>query len=412
MHEPTRRGFLRRAAGGLAAMALVPELSEARPLVRGAGLRVGLIGVGRQGRQILAELAKIEGVEVAAICDVVESRLKSGQGRAPGAAAFADHRAMLDQAKDVPALIIATPTHLHRAIALDCIQAGRHVYCEAPLATTIDDARAMASAARSASTVFHAGFQGRSNPVYSLARSFFKGNALRDVVGLRAQNHQKTTWRVPSADPAQEAALNWMLDDSVSLGLAGEWGSHQFDVFHYFLDAYPTTVRGRGATLVHNDGRKVHDTISLDLDFGKGVSLAYSATLANSYEGRYEALYGSMAAIRLAWSHGWMFKESDAPTQGWEVYANRQRLYSEDGITLIAGATKLAEQGKLKEGVGLPNSSLYYALADFVKSVAEGKPAACSADEGLRATVVGIRASEAVKAGGEVAIDPALLKGA
>jgi hypothetical protein len=50
-----------------------------------------------------------------------------------------------------------------------------------------------------------------------------------------------------------------------------------------------------------------------------------------------------------------MFKEADAPTQGWEVYANRQQFHNDEGITLIAGATKLAEQGKLKEGVGLPH---------------------------------------------------------
>jgi hypothetical protein len=82
--------------------------------------------------------------------------------------------------------------------------------------------------------------------------------------------------------------------------------------------------------------------------------LDYNATLANSYEGMHELFRGTNASIKLAWSHGWMFKEADAPTQGWEVYANRQQFHNDEGITLIAGATKLAEQGKLKEGVGLP----------------------------------------------------------
>lgn len=106
-----------------------------------------------------------------------------------------------------------------------------------------------------------------------------------------------------------------------------------------------------------------------------------------------------------------MFKESDAPTQGWEVYANRQRFHNDQGITLIAEATKLAAQGKLQEGIGLPNAPLYYALGDFLRSVSEGAPVVCGADEGARASIVGILANRAVVSGGTVEIDPALLKG-
>ena len=100
-----------------------------------------------------------------------------------------------------------------------------------------------------------------------------------------------------------------------------------------------------------------------------------------------------------------MFKESDAPTQGWEVYANRQQFHNDEGITLIAGATKLAEQGKLKEGVGLPNPAVHYALVDWVAAIASGGSAACSIDEAARATVVGIAANEAIVTGKSVDID-------
>ena len=119
---------------------------------------------------------------------------------------------------------------------------------------------------------------------------------------------------------------------------------------------------------------------------------------------------GSNAAIKLAWTAGWMFKEADAPTQGWEVYANRQQFHNDEGITLIADATKLASQGKLKEGVGLPNPPLYYALVDFVKSVTESKPVVGSLSEGARATVVAIAAAQAVASGKDIAIAPELLK--
>lgn len=405
MTDSDRRAFLGNTAGALAAFAIQPSLA-ALPRSPAEPLSVGLIGCGRQGRAILAELQKLENVHVAGVADIVPARVRSGTRRARGAAGHEDHRALLDD-KDIAAVIVATPTHLHRDIAVDALAADKHVYCEAPLASTAEDARAIAVAARRSKKTFQTGLQGRSDPIYKLARSFFRSGALRDLVSLNAQDHQKTSWRIPSSDPAREKALNWRLDPAVSIGLPGELGTHQFDVFHWFLGRYPTAVRGTGAVRYYTDGREIADTAQCDLTFDDGVRLQWQATLCNSYQGRFEQISGSMAAIKLAWTAGWMFKEADSPTQGWEVYANRQSFHNDEGITLIADATKLAEQGKLKEGVGLPHPPLYYALSDFVGCVADGSPVACSAEEGVRAAVVGEAAQRAVVSGDEVAIDPA-----
>jgi hypothetical protein len=107
-----------------------------------------------------------------------------------------------------------------------------------------------------------------------------------------------------------------------------------------------------------------------------------------------------------------MFKEADAPTQGWEVYANREQFHNDEGITLIADATKLAEQGKLKEGVTLPNDPLYYGIVDFLNSILDDESIATTIDEGMRATIVGILAHEAVMSEQSVTVDDAVLKGA
>jgi hypothetical protein len=150
---------------------------------------------------------------------------------------------------------------------------------------------------------------------------------------------------------------------------------------------------------LHRDGRTIADTIDVDLVWHDGVTLRYAATLASSFGGQFEIFHGINGTIRLAWSHGWLFKEADAPTQGWEVYATRQTFYNDEGIALIANATQLAAQGELKAGAGLPHPSLYYALADFVKSASEGAPVACSAEEGANATIVAISANQAVVSG-------------
>lgn len=410
MSPTDRRSLLKTVALGAAATWIQPELGALYALPSGADLRVGLVGCGRQGRAILGELAKIEGVSVTAICDTDARRLSSGVRRAPEAESFAAHGALLD-ANKVDAVIVATPTHLHRGPAVDALSAGKHVYCESPLAHTVEDAQAISRAAREAGVVFHAGFLGRSNPVYKLARSFVRSGAIRDVIAMRAQHRKKTSWKTPSNDPAREKALNWQTDPTVSLGLVGEFGTQQLDVLQWFTGKYPVTVSGAGSTLAWADGREVADTISCTLEYPGGVRTMYEATLGNSLGGTHEEIFGIMGSVRLSWTHAWMFKEADSATQGWEVYANRQSFHNDEGITLIAEATKLAAQGKLKEGVGLPEPPIYYGIADFVKSVAEGAEVAMSASEGLRATVVGILAAQAVAKGERVEIDPELFEG-
>lgn len=409
MSELDRRTFLVQAAGSAAAFAIVPTaLGQARVWSQNEAIRLGVIGAGRQGRAALGELSKMDGVSVAAICDTDTRRLASGQRRASGAQGFATVDEML-QSGSVDAVVIATPTHTHRTVAEAVMDAGKHIYCECPLAHTRDDCAAIARAARNSGIIAAGGFQGRANPVYQLARGFFKSDSIRDPVAFRAQNNEKTSWISPSNDPERYELLNWKLDPNLSLGLAGELGAQQFDVFHWYTGRYPTKVSGIGSLRAWEDDRAVPDTIALNLEFDDGIVLQYSATLGNSYEGTAEYFYGTNAAIKLSWSHGWMFKESDAPTQGWEVYANRQQFHNDEGITLIAGATQLAEQGKLKDGVGLPYSSLYYALADWIGAIDTKATPACTIDEAARATAVGIAANQAVVTGETVDIDLATL---
>lgn len=368
-------------------------------------MSLGIIGCGRQGRKVAIEvLDKLgEAARIAAVCDPVERLATSLQGRAKGSVTFTSHRELLEKG-GVDAVVIATPTHTHREIALDCIGAGKHVYCEVPLAHTNEDCVAIAKAAREAGggKVLAGACEGRSNPIYQLARSFFKTDAVRDVVSMYAQDHRKSTWG---------RAGDWWLDPAVSTGLAGESGVQQFDVMHWFRGAYPVEVSGRGSIRLHEDGRKVADTVRATLRWADETELNYSATLCNSFGGKHETFMAVNAAMKLAWSHGWMFKEADAPQLGFEVYANRQQFHNDEGITLIADATKLASQGKLKEGVGLPHSSAYYGVNDFLGAVIEGREAKCSVSEAARASMVALAVNEAVKTGKSVAIDGEMLKG-
>jgi len=400
-----RRTFVVQTAGSLAGIALLPDRSATGPRWLPEPKAVALVGVGRQGRAIVAELLKIDGAKLVALCDIHPARVKAGLERAAGIEGFQDHRSLLDKRRDLDAVIVATPTHLHPGIVTDALQAGRHVYCEAPLAHTLEDAKAIAAAAQRSNRIFMAGFQGRSNPVYQLARTFARTDAVRSLVSMYAQYHREASWRFPAANAVEDKTANWRLDPEVSLGLAGEVGAQQFDVVQWFKGGRPARITGRGAVLFHQDGRKVPDTVQADLVWPDHATLHFEATLANSFGGQHEVLHGVNGAIKLAWTHGWMFKEADAPTLGWEVYALRQQFHSDEGIILIAEATKLAAQGQLKAGVGLPYSPLYYALGDFLKSVTfPNVPVPCTAADGLRATALGILANRAIVTGETVEV--------
>jgi predicted dehydrogenase len=399
-----RRAFIRTTAGALAGIAILPdEVVLPHPGPR-APQRVGLIGAGRQGRAIIAELLKFPEVTIVAVCDTSPARLRTALERAPGSEGVSDYRALLGRA-DISAVIIATPTHLHRPIVIDAIAAGKHLYCEAPIAHTAEDARALADGAAGSKTVVAAGFQARSNPVYKRAQSFIGSDTLRDPVSLVAQANRKTSWRFPASEPGTDRAVNWRLDPDVSLGLAGEFGCQQFDVAAWMMGSGPARVSGRGSIRLHQDGRTVYDTVSAEMVWANGVAMQWSATLASSYGGQFETLHCVNAAIRTAWTHAWLFKEVDSPTQGWEVYATRQQFFNDEGIVLVADATKLAAQGRLKQGAMLAETPLFYAIADFMSAVSENKAPACTMASAARATIVGIRANEAIVRGSTLTID-------
>ena len=405
MNQIDRRDFIKIGTGTASAILLSSQaaagyFASVRP--DADPVPTAVIGCGRQGRLIMGELGKFPFVKMTAVCDVVEGRLKSARRRARGAKTYTDYRELLDKEKDLEAVVNATPTHLHADIATACLEQGKHVYCEAPMATTIEDCRKIAAAAKKASSVFHVGLQSRSNPIYKLARTFVRSGTLRDIVDLNAQYSDKTSWRIPASDPARDRALNWRVFEETSIGLEGEIGSHQFDVICWFINKLPLSVSGSGSIMCYKDGRDVADTVQCQLRFPDDLDMTYRATLASSYGGRREEMIGTMGAVRLIGDFGWLFKEADAPTQGWEVYAVKQYFHKEEGITLIADATKLAKQGKLKEGVGLPHPPIYYGLESFLKSVIEEKPSTSPAPLGLRAAVIGIKAHEAVATGSEI----------
>jgi predicted dehydrogenase len=401
MNSLDRRSFLKSTAGTLALLLSREGLSAAQtisaPPPAGPPLRVGLIGLGPWGREILDAIGRTDAAQAAAICDPYEPFLKRAVAAAPRAAAVTDWRRLLDSA-EVDAIVIATPTPAHREIAVAALQAGKHVYCEAPIAASIEDVRAIAAAAAGAkNAVFQGGLQGRSNALYRHVLQFVKSGVLGDVAAVHAQWNRKDSWRRAAPTPERERELNWRLDKA-SPGLMGEVGIHQIDLISQYLGAAPAVVNGSGTIAAWRDGRGTPDTAACVLRFGRHRA-EVRATLASSFGGAYTVFQGTNSSLLLKESRGWLIKEADSPLLGWEVYARKESVHDETGIALVADATKLLQAGKEpgKDGPVEPEKpALVLALEAFVVSVRTGAPSPCGPSEACAATEAALAANAAV----------------
>lgn len=405
----SRRHFLKKSSlvplssilGGFAAA----EEAAARSAEQ--TVNVALIGYGQWGREIADTLLRIEEANISAIVDTYDVMLTRAERSLPEAARHSDYRVVLDD-PEISTVIIATPTHVHRQIAVDALEAGKHVYVEAPMAASIEDARAMAVAAQNASDqIFQVGLLSRSHPNYRSVFQFIRSGALGKATMARAQWHAKTSWRRTSPNREREMEQNWRLDPELSTGLIGEVGVHQLDPAMWFLNERPSSVTGFGQIMLWNDGRDMPDTIQVIFGFPSGVHLTYDATLTSSFDGAYDLFYGRDSTIMFRDNKAWMFKEVDAPMLGWEVYARKDNFYKETGIALVADATKLDAQN-IDPTEDDPNmeTPLFYALREFFDNHAFGPyPPAAGYQEGFNTAVVTIKAHEAIMNNSRIELD-------
>lgn len=404
-------------------------------------VKVGVIGCGTWGRELLKTLSTVTFGPVVGISDNYPAYLKRGAALAPNAEKYDDYAKLLAN-PEVQAVVVATPSHLHKEIVLAALAAGKHVYCEAPLATSLDDARIIAAAAKKNLKVnFQPGLQARSDKQIVNLVKFVRTGVMGTNLKGRGQFHKKMSWRIASANPDREKAINWRLDNATSAGLLGELGVHQIDLANWFFGGAPTGATGVGSLAFYKDGREVFDNVQALLQYPNGVHYSYEATVGNSFDAEMGMFYGTDCAIMMRERRAWMFKEADAPLLGWEVYATKEAFYKESGISLKAGASKQTDQTKKATASDVVDekSALQYALEnflinshnlaagvkDFADSYGEGsdddlreflkeqqknRQPAADYQDGYLATVAAIKANEAILKGQPVTLPKELVE--
>ncbi len=305
----TRRGFVGAlgTTAGAAVLASGRLSSAASPA--NDKVRLGLIGAGSRGNQLLGAFFQRDDVEFTAVADVDDhhasetaERIEKKYGRKPKT--MRDYRPMLD-GDLVDAVVIATPDHWHAHPTIHACQAGKDVYVEKPVAHNVAEGRAMINAARRYKRVVAVGTQQRSSENFQKAVEAVRSGKLGKVFWVQTWNFEnispvgmgdaESTEAPPHVDydrwlgpaPKRPFDLNhfhllfrWYFD--YAGGMMSDWGVHLNDIVLWALDQKaPRSVTATGGILTTKDDRDTPDTLQVVYEFPDDSVLTYSMRKGN-----------------------------------------------------------------------------------------------------------------------------------
>lgn len=210
-------------------------------------LRTAVIGCGYWGPNHVRNLHELPEAELAWVCDICQERLDAMRQRYPGVRTTCDYADMLRS--DVDAVVIATPVASHARLAMDCLQAGKHVLIEKPIATSSHEAAQIVAEGDRRGLVVMAGHTFEYNPAVEAVRDLIASGDLGEIYyvhGCRAN-------------------LGLFQPD---INVLWDLAPHDISILMFILGADPMTAAAYGASFVQ---RGLHDVAFLALDFPKEV---------------------------------------------------------------------------------------------------------------------------------------------
>ena len=342
----SRRRFLKRAAAGSVAAAVVPralagaEPGETRtePLARrrrvSANDRIGLavVGAGGMGMADVATALKIPGVELVAACDVFDGRLAAARSRyGDGLYTTRDYREVLAR-EDIDAVIVGTPDHWHQKISIDAMRAGKSVYCEKPMVHRIEQGRDLVRAQEETGQTFQVGSQGMSSLGNEKAKELYEAGAIGELnyaEGFWARNDPIGAWQYPIPEDASEETVDWerFLGDAPAIpydplrifrwrnyrdygtGVSGDLFVHLFSSLHFVVSSNgPNRIQATGGLRYWKDGREVPDVLLGMFDYPEAdthpaFNLSLRVNFVDGTSGStFLRLVGSEGAMDVTWT--------------------------------------------------------------------------------------------------------------
>lgn len=314
MTDQTRRTFLKQAAIGAAVLAY----PSSKVLGANNRVRVGMIGVGDRGNDLLDQVVKVPNVELVVMADVYSRRRDQAKSKVPSIQTVSDYRRLLDM-KDIDGVIVASPLHIHARHFVDTLASGKDLYAEKTMTWSIPEADKCLSSAKASDRVIQIGLQHESAGATADARQWIKDGWVGKVTQVeswmgRNTPHGKGQWvrAVPSDCTPQNVEwnaflngrpdrpfdgykfINWRLFWEFSGGNCAENMVHQIAWIMSVLDLpLPSAAYMSGGVFSEKDGREVPDTIVVTLDFPKDIVVTWQSTFSNKHYELGDRILGS-----------------------------------------------------------------------------------------------------------------------
>lgn len=258
---------------------------------------VAIIGAGRAGMVHAQNFARnVPGTRVIAVADANLEGAQTAAHELGVDAAFTDFRQAIAQ-PGVDAVLIASPTAFHCEIAVAAAEAGRHIFCEKPMAMTIAECDEMASAATRAGVILQIGFMRRFDRGFVSAAEKIAAGCIGEVVQIRSLTHG------PSYPKP------WMFDLAKSNGPLAEVNSHDIDTLRWLSGSEITEVYALAGNYRTPEARAefpdFYDQVQLSVRFANGAQGVISGAqgVQYAYDSRAEIL-GVSGLIRVGGIEG------------------------------------------------------------------------------------------------------------
>src|SRR3954452_11813207 len=286
-----RRTFFMAASG----LALGARAAFAGAQSASNRIRIGVIGTGGRARGLMSHLKKLPGNEMVAVCDVYEPRLLQAAEIAGGSPVkVVDYRRILDD-RGIDAVVVGTPDHWHKTIALDAVAAGKDVYVEKPVSHSIAEGAEMVRVIEASKQIVQTGTQQRSWDHWVLGKQIVDSGRLGQITFVQTYWYQHATagdypavvmdkldwkrWLGPAPDQQfrPERFYQWRHYWDYGGGCITDLMTHWIDVVHWYMNVEaPISAETTG----RNYNLKIWeapDTVTSTIEF-PGFLAAYLGT--------------------------------------------------------------------------------------------------------------------------------------